>query len=365
MSDFLHDKGRLTETYNTADTLRAGTAPGLISLVDNVTRGGGHVFFGEPHTDGMIIKQYETLAENYGIFRAAAHNGVKHLALEFPSGFQPDIDDYMAGKVTRDEFKDIVSTKFTSGWLETEQDKEAFSENLTRTISNARAAGMKVHAADVTTGDMIDNHEPSPEVLAWNQYVTQKYVRDNPQMSLEDYATQEFKKLPRDEQEKLNTKSQEFLNNGQFKKFANDEEQEAARHKRLDDFEQYAYLRERIPHGEGIMGVVGLSHLDNSLDEKRNLRTRGIDDYLAEEGGKVTTIEMHTSGSKKTMEDMYAQSGVRAVDPPDYTVILDQKAIIAAEDRQIGRLDRPLRDPEGTMVASHRNPGMTALLDFK
>lgn len=80
-------------------------SPGLTSLVDKATRNGGHVFFGEPHTDGVMLKQYELLANNPDAFKVAAQNGVKHLALEFPSDFQSYADDFVAGKIGRDEFK--------------------------------------------------------------------------------------------------------------------------------------------------------------------------------------------------------------------------------------------------------------------
>ncbi len=346
MSDFLENKNSLTRAYNDADTLRAGTAPGLISLVDKVTQGGQHIFFGEPHADGMLIKQYQALADNYGIFRAAAHNGVKHLALEFPSEMQSDVDDYMAGKITRDDFKKALSGGFESPWTQNEDEKNAFLENFTRTISNARSAGMSVHLADVSWREVFED-KGTPEMQAWERKLTEKYEREKPSMSLQDYAQAELDKMPKDEKEKLMKMAQDHV--------------DSVRHRRMDDSEQYAYLRQRIPQGEGIMGVVGLSHLDNNLDEKRNHKTRGIDDYLTEEGGKVTTIEMHTSKSKEIMQDMYEATGVRAVDRPDYTVILDRKEIMSGEDIRIGRIDRPLPEQEDTRLASLKHQALPSL----
>ncbi len=346
MSGVLEDKGRLTAAYNAADTLRAGTAPGLIDLVDKVTQSSQHVFFGEPHIDGMATKQYEMLANNYGIFRAAAHNGVKHLALEFPSGYQPDVDDYMVGKISQDELKKKLSEDFSSPWFKTEQDKDAFLDGVARTIGNARSAGMKVHLADVTSNELASEMLP-PQVQSLVDEHREKNSLSKEGMVNDSELDTVINEQPPEQRGHLRDMVQKHLDEWWIK--------------RMDDSQQYSYLRERIPQGEGIMGVVGLSHLNNNLDEKHNHKTRGIDDYLAEEGTKVTTIEMHTSKSKEIMQNLYAETGARAVDRPDYTVVLDQKEIISGEDVRIGRIDRPLPEQEDMRLASYKHQALPSL----
>lgn len=324
------DKVQLTQQYNAVSApVVPGTAHGLVSVVDNATRNGQHVFFGEPHLDGMIIKQYAVLAQNPQLFKVAAQNGIKNLALEFPSGMQQDVDNFVAGKISATEFKKNLNDGFISPWLETEHDKRAFQDHFTQTIQNAKDAGMKVHFADVSW-QKIMHHQGPPEVQAWEKRLTEKYQQEKPSVSLQDYALAELEKMPQQEKEHLIKIASESI--------------EDARHARFDDTEQYSYLRERIPHGEGIMGVVGMSHLDNNLDEKRHHKTMGIDDYLTAEGARVTTIEMHTSNTTRTMKNEYDRTGAKALDRPDYTVVLDKNVIMDKDGGLMGQVDKPMPD---------------------
>lgn len=335
----LQEKGRLTEQYNAADSARAGTAPGLVSIVDRATRGGQHVFFGEPHAEGMILRQYEILAQNPQLFQVAAKNGVKHLALEFSSNNQEIVDDFVAGEISESIFKKNIGKKFDSVWLKTEEDKKAFIDDFTRTIENAKAVGMKVHFADVNWREITQDKGP-PEFQAWQERVQEKHKQEKSPLPLAKYAEEEFEKMPRREREWLTDR---VLESG-----------EAERHRRFDDSEQYSYLRGRIPMGEGIMGVVGLGHLDNNLDEKRHHKTMGIDDYLVAEGSKVTTIEMHTTASKKAVDDFYQSTGARKSDLPDFTVLVDRQMILDKDGGVLAKLDKPMPDQKEERYTPYR-----------
>lgn len=303
------------------------TSPGLTALVDKATRNGGHVFFGEPHVDGMVLKQYELLANNPDAFKAAAQNGVKHLALEFPTVLQSYADDFTTGKIDREKFKGELD-RFSTPWVEGDA-REAFMENFTRTIENAKQAGMKVHFADSTWKEMQNLSTPESEAL--EAKMLEAYKEEKPDKSIQEFAADFVSRMPAEERESLLKGLKE--------------RQEELQIKRLDDSEQYAYLRQRIPMGEAMMGVVGLKHLDNHLDTKMGVKTRGIDDYLEEEGARVTCIEVHSQRTLDYFREEYDLNRAAKKDPPDYTIILDDKRILDRAGNDAGRLDRPLENP--------------------
>ncbi len=300
----------------------ARSSPGLTALVDRATKGGNHVFFGEPHIDGMVVKQYEMMANNPGMFKAAAANGVKHLALEFPNSLQYAADDFTSGKSSRAEFSNQLD-QFQTNWAEGAA-KGAFKENFIRTIEHAKGAGMKVHFADVKADQDLANFDP-PSVQALEKKLTEQYTQEKPGMTLNDYVVQKMNEMPAEEHAKLRRDI--------------DEHTEKWRMSRFDDTAQYLYLRERIAPHEGIMGVVGMDHLNNSMDQKAGHKIMGIDDHLEAEGKKVTTIEVHTEKTKGFISDVAATTNRLPQDQPDYVINLDKRTIESQSDGAVARMD--------------------------
>ncbi|QQG35592.1 MAG: hypothetical protein HYS17_08680 [Micavibrio aeruginosavorus] len=188
---------------------------------------------------------------------------------------------------------------------------------------------MKVHFADVTWKDMQDMS--TPEAKAVEKRMVEEYERDKPSMSMQEFAVDFVARMPEEERDSL-------LKGLKAR-------QEELQLQRFDDSEQYSYLRERIPQGEAMMGVVGLKHLDNNLDGKMGVKTRGIDDYLEEEGGRVTSIEVHSQRTYDYYKEEYQLNRTAKNDPPDYTIILDDKRILDRAGSDVGRLDRAPENP--------------------
>ncbi len=318
---------RLVEKFNVAASYGshqpdARPSPGVTDLVDRATKGGNHVFFGEPHVDGMVVKQYELMANNPEMFQKASANGVKHLAVEFPNSLQYAVDDFTAGKSTRAEFANQLNG-FETNWAAGDA-KGAFKENFIRTIEHAKDAGMKVHFADVKVEEDIANFYP-PSVMALEKKLGAQYEQEKPDMTREAYIMQKSAELPEEERAKLRRDM--------------DEHTEKWRMSRFDDTAQYLYLRERIPPHEGIMGVVGMDHLNNGMDQKAGHRIMGIDDHLEAEGKKVTTIEVHTSKSKDFMRAVAADMERLPQDQPDYVIDLDKRTIESQGDGRVAQMD--------------------------
>lgn len=338
------EKYNLASGYSSYEP-QPGTSPGLTALVDKATRNGGHLFFGEPHVDGMIIKQYELLGNNPEAFKVAAKNGVKHLALEFPHEFQSHLDDFMAGKTTRSEFKKGLDD-FGTPWAEGAA-LDAFKENMIRTVENAKDAGMKVHFADVTWKSMQDFS--TPESRALEQKIMKEYEEKKPDVTSHQYIMDYVANMPAQERDDLLRGLKE--------------RQEEMQMQRFDDSQQYSHLRQRIPMGEGIMGVVGLKHLDNNMDVKAGVKTRGIDDYLEEEGGRVTSIEVHTARTHGYYKEEYQLNSTAKNDPPDYSIIVDQKRILDRAGNDAGKLDQapenPVQPPRRDLISQATPQALT------
>ena len=318
---------RLSDKYNLAasyDRHQPDTraSPGLTALVDRATKGANHVFFGEPHIDGMVVKQYELMANNPEMFKAAAANGVKHLALELPNRLQPGVDSYMSGKSSRADFSDRLD-HFQVFWAEGDA-RTAFKQNLIQTVDNAKAAGMKVYFADVKGEADLANYE-APSVKDLERKILGQYIKEKPDMKFEDYVAMKFDELSPEETAKLRRDMEEHT--------------EQWRMKRFDDTAQYLYLRERVPPHEGIMGVVGMDHLNNALDKKAGRKIMGIDDHLEAEGKKVTTIEVHTEKTKGFTSELAAETKSIPQDAPDYVINLDKQTIESSKDGAVARMD--------------------------
>lgn len=334
----LAKKFNVAASYD-SHTPDARPSPGLTALVDRATKGGNHVFFGEPHIDGMVVKHYELMANNPEMFQKASANGVKHLALEFPNGLQSAADDFTAGKTTRTQFSnrlDMFQTNWAGGPA-----KEAFKENFIRTIENAKAAGMRVHFADVKAEEDLANYYP-PSVLALEQKLGAQYDQEKPGMTREAYFAEKTSQMPEEDLAKLRRDI--------------DEHTEQWRIKRFDDSAQYLYLRERIPPHEGIMGVVGMDHLNNSMDKKAGHKIMGIDDHLEAEGKRVTTIEVHSGKTKGFTSEVAAVMQRLPQDQPDYVIDLEKRTIESPGDGAVARMD----DAPEMRLADRRAPQASA-----
>lgn len=326
-------KNQITAGYNAASMAVTGDAPkdqqpGFVDLVARASRDNKHVFFGEPHVNGMVVQSYQLLADNPGVFQKAKENGIGHLVLELPHALQPSLDKLSVWQISKEQFKSEFMEQFTSEWMADPNIRNQFSEALAQTIENAHNAGMKVHMADVTHAEFFRgmNSDYPPDLQRFIAKVTEDHKEQGNGMTLQQYTMSRMASLPSGEREDLLRQAREHVNK--------------VRHERLDDSEQYSYLRGRIPQNEGIMGLVGLSHLDNNLDFKMEKASRGIDDFLEEEGGKVASIELHNTDSKKAMASTYEEDNAIKLDKPDYTVIIDQNQIFDKQDRVVGSLDQ-------------------------
>lgn len=231
--------------------------PALAGLVADSSKK-GHVLLGEPHEDGMAMRTYAFLAASPEMFKQAAQNGVKHLVLEFPHEFQGKIDSYLEGKTDRPElryglFKD-PDMSFDSIWASNDGQREAFENSFLQTIDNARNAGMKVVAADVTVEEILKAQSGALEKLREGNLSQENHRK----------AISTIKSASWD---------------------------------RFDDAEQFNLLRQTIPPTDKIMAVVGVRHINSPVirldesDPRHGENPKGIADRLREEGGHpVTTI---------------------------------------------------------------------------
>lgn len=327
-------KQHLAEQFNIASEYstyqpQQNHLPGLAALVAQATADGNHVFFGEPHVNGMILKQYEILADNPDVFINASQNGVRHLTLEFPNELQSKVDNYLAGNMSRSEFQNQLFKNpfqsFETPWV-TGDAKLAFEEAFIQTIDNATAAGMRVHFADMKSN--IFNENMLPEIKDLENRLDANYQADNKGMTFREYMADFVSNMPPEEKERLQK--------------AVDAHTQQTMVQRLDDVEQYTYLRSRIPANEGIMGVVGMRHLDNNIDAVAGRRVMGIDDYLESEGRKVTSIEVHDRQTRGYVAATYAADNTPPRDPPDYTILVDEQKIYPRGS------DRPLYEDPAT-----------------
>lgn len=286
------------------------------------TRGGNHVFFGEPHADGAIVKQYELLAQNPDMFKAASQNGVKHLVMEFPAGLQSSVDSYQKGAINRQEFRNDLE-QFGTPWAQGAA-RDSLLDNIVKATDNAHAAGMRVHFADVKATESMETAQP-PILQAWAEKVDAQHKSQGLTMPLDDYALQQLRAMPEKEREVLNNAVEEHGRKWESR--------------RMDDTAQYLYLRERIPPHKAIMGVVGMSHLNDTANHNADRKITGIDDYLEQEGRKVTTIEVHTNRTRGFTDALNRASDITVSDPPDYVLNLDDRTITARGSTQAQPLD--------------------------
>jgi hypothetical protein len=136
-------------------------------------------------------------------------------------------------------------------------------------------------------------------------------------LSFIDYCAEYGRNLPPEEAQRL------------VKIFLDFEQEKRAI--RMDDTDQYNYLRSRIPAGERMIGVVGLSHLDDCMG-----RNAGINVLLQREGASVAAIEIYDrSGTSDYVAASYANSGQVKRIPPDYTIFLEEDALLAKDDHAV------------------------------
>lgn len=309
--------------------------PWLGDLVETALRAEGrpaHLLFGEPHVNGAYLETFLTLAENPGIFEAAARNGVRHFVLEFPTGFQKSLDDYVRHERDREKFLWYVFDNpffhFITPWVAGEaaaQFKTAFGA----VIDNALAAGLTVHFADLTCNKFLG--DMPPEFGEMEKKLAERHEAEKSSLPLQQYIAEYVQNLPREEQLALVDTFTRF--------------QYAKRISRVDDTEQFNYLRERIPANEGIMGVFGYAHLDDSV-----ATGIGLNSHLEREGAAVTTVEIYNNrNTRDFMDATYAASGAVKRKPPDYTVVLDEDRVL---DKNLGPVDAAAPRPARTAVTS-------------
>lgn len=302
----------------TAHTPETVKRPWVGEMVGKALETSKHVFIGEPHANGNTVKTYEMLAQNPGIFTEAAKAGVKHFVLEIPDMFQEHVDKYVAGEMDRDSLLFAIFKNpqgmFMSPWMGGDAHKQ-FQEIFVQAIDNALAAGLKVHMADYTW-DSILTVKPPEGYEDFMRSLLKAHREQKSKMNRDDFIIEYLKTQTPEERARISL----MLNKYEADK----------RLARLDDRVQLDILRLDVPEGEGMLGVVGLGHLDDSAGNQF-----GINYLLEKEGEKVTTIEVYDSrNTQQFVEELQALHNGANRKKPDFTIILD-------EDKATGRDEKP------------------------
>lgn len=322
------------------------TSPGFSALIDRATGSSSHVMIGEPHRDGMTARTYGLLADNPEAFQSAARNGVKHFVVELPSDMQSDVDAFMSGEISRDEMKNRLNT-LTFPALRGDDvagQKDVLTENMTRAFENAKDAGLSVHFVDTSSGRFSYSDTPV-SIQQKTDELTREYMRLYPEEGariyakqpdaierLQDFMVDKFEEMPEQERQRLAQDLSDLRFNSQVSR------SEA-------DLEVYGLIRERIPPGEGMIGIFGSHHLDNNKDFRAERTILGIDDLLEEEGATVTTIEMESNESARALREYDELNGLVPLDPPDFKVNVDEGTINDRGKNPVGTLEGGLTTP--------------------
>ncbi len=212
----------------------------------------GHVLLGEPHGEDMNLNTYRFLAANPELFQNMAQYGAKHLVLEFPNEFEGKLEPFIKGEMNVDQLQDSL---FNNPDLELQnlwsgEKYSDFQHAFVQTLDNAHKAGMKIHFADVTASSFINAQgDVAQEIRSGS--ISPKDARNRTSGNIWD---------------------------------------------RADDSEQHAFVRDRIPINDKIMGCFGVVHVSSPEIPLNGLNTlfgdpKGIADRLrAEQGIPVTTV---------------------------------------------------------------------------
>lgn len=346
--------GYLVESSQPASTFQDAPAhPGFAELVDRETRSSRHLMIGEPHVDAMTDRTFALLADSPEAFQLAARNGVKHLVLETPQSEQGKYDDFMSGKISREEMvAHLKNGQFSSISVDDDvvpadiQDRrrQLMAENITRTLENARDAGMQVHCVD-TSAQRYLNQVNDPALKALEPF-REEYFAQHPEdralfenrdhgavLRVSEFCLDKVEALPPDQQEQLRSALQK----------EDDERIFSSKVSRFEaDLEVYGLIRERIPPNEKMIGVFGNGHLENPLDFSADRSIRGIDELLEQEGATVTTIGLRSRSSDVTVDKMHEHLAGVPIDPVDYTIYLDDGVIQDRGKNPIGNLESGL-----------------------
>src|SRR5437868_14263336 len=98
---------------------------------------------GESHTSTEAKKE---LANSLGALKS---KGVTDLTLEWPHDWQKKVDDYRAGKISRDEMVAFVK----KGYAPHEATQPGISEGFVNMLDEYRKQGQKVHCMDATEAE--------------------------------------------------------------------------------------------------------------------------------------------------------------------------------------------------------------------
>lgn len=310
-------EGELLKKFNIASRYSTHTPntverPYLGGMISSILDTSDHIYFGEPHVNGNFLKTYEMFAQNPALFEAAAKKGVKHFAIEFPSGAQQHLDAYAAKEITREQFRLMLFenkfSRFATPWLSGDAEKQ-FRSNFIQAVDNALDAGMQVHFADVSWQVLLT---PPPRDLRELQAdLIRKAMKEKPKATMDEYLRQNIDAMPAERRD-------------HFNKLIAEHNRELLQ-ERLDDMPQYEHLRRRINYGDRIMGVAGLGHLDNSVGNGR-----GINNLLRNDGASVAVIEIYDSRNTQGFTTALQEEvrGIKNRDLPDYTIILEENAVL-------------------------------------
>lgn len=320
-----------------------------------------HVLFGEPHINDMILKSYQFLQKDFP-FEIAHENGYRHLVLEWKHRHQHSVDQFMEGEIGGSELQDRLFNRehpLRPTGLAPELHGE-FQSTFMDVLQKAKAAGFKVHMADYTAESTWAklNQIPFPaeltayeaeEAQAWNRKLNtdedlksrlftgnSDEAMSSPVPSvLHQERSQHYKDfyagLPPERQQRIKEIYQELY--AEMRRVVGDN--------RGDDRIQFEQMSQSIPAGEGVIGMVGSGHLNNSFGE------HGIDELLP---GKVTSIELNANHQMRRQISeilLKKDSNGNPPDPPEMTIMLDEGRVYGRNMEPLGhKPDQPRYLPQ-------------------
>lgn len=320
------------------DSCRMGDGPeALQNFIQQLGSTHDHIIFGEPHFNNIGTETYQFFANSPEIFEQAAENGVQHFFIEIPAEFQEQLDAFAEGEITAIELKQHLMDRYQIA-QEHEIDKEEFIDGMVQTLRNAVDAGMEIHAADFTWDNLFNY----PDLVAFNQRMLSEAAEayedehgvepDRFSLEFKEFAQEYFANLPEERKTELEEEANQIIRD--------------MREQRLNDTEQYEYLKQQIENGEGVMGIVGLSHLNNPY----GMDIPGIDDLLEQGPGSIATIGIYDNyASEQEMSEHQSSTHGTPQDPTDYTMYLDHGTVRDTQGQKVEI--EPAQKPEITAPA--------------
>lgn len=280
-----------------------------------------HAFIGEIHPYCGHVFNHQILQNNPEIFSGLIEQGKVHLVLEIPQAYQEPVDRYMQGEIDEDSLRTEMFGSYRNTWdpkwVQGEQDIELFQNSIVETIQSARAAGMhSVLLVDDLAEEGLDvvSWQADPEIESFLKDAYQSYAQTAQDMSFRDYLAEQVVGLPEEDRNR-------FLST--FEKYSVPEQD------RLNDFGEARMIMNRVPDGEGVFGIYGMSHLVNAMDPDAAWLP-GLDDLLERFGDSVGVIAIFPHSSALSYFDSEVRRegpNAKILDLPERTITLKEGVV--------------------------------------